>query len=88
MRSEVIFDAVELSNRLSALEERMAVPTFWDNSEAAQEVIQEVKTLRGWLDPYRAIESKLRELEEFGALLEAESDEEMEAEWQRVKHGS
>ena len=83
MRSEVIFDAVELSNRLSALEERMAVPTFWDNSEAAQEVIQEVKTLRGWLDPDRAIESKLRELEEFGALLEAESDEEMEAEWAR-----
>ena len=70
MRSEVIFDAPELSNRLAALEERMGVPTFWDDNDAAQEVIQEVKRLRGWLDPYRAIESKLRELEEFGALLE------------------
>ena len=83
MRSEVIFDAVELGNRLSALEERMAVPTFWDDNEAAQEVIQEVKTLRGWLDPFREIEAKLRDLEEFGALLEHESDESLEAEWSR-----
>ena len=61
----------------------MGVPTFWDNAESAQEVIREVKTLRGWLDPYRAIESKLRDLEEFGALLEAEADEALQAEWSR-----
>jgi peptide chain release factor 2 len=83
VRSEVIFDAGELTNRLRTLEERMAVPSFWDNNEAAQEVIQEVKTLRGWLDPYREIESKLRDLEEFGALLETDSDEALEAEWAR-----
>ncbi len=83
MRSEAIFDAVELGNRLSALEDRMAVPTFWDDNDTAQEVIREVKTLRGWLDPFREIEAKLRDLEEFGALLENESDEGLEAEWSR-----
>ena len=87
MRSEVIFDAPELSNRLTALEERMGVPTFWDDNDAAQEVIQEVKRLRGWLDPYRAIESKLRELEEFGALLEEEEDEALAEEWARELGG-
>ena len=83
VRSEVIFDAAALRDRLTSLEERMAVPTFWDDNEAAQVVIQEVKTLRGWLDPYRDIEAKLRDLEEFGALLETESDAGLEAEWAR-----
>ncbi|HUF12253.1 MAG TPA: peptide chain release factor 2 [Longimicrobiales bacterium] len=86
-RSEVTFDAAELTNRLTSLEERMGVPTFWDNSDAAQAVIQEVKALHGWLDPYRAIEAKLRELEEFGALLEEESDAALEAEWSRELSG-
>lgn len=87
MRSEVIFDAPELESRLTALEARMGVPTFWDDNDAAQEVIQEVKRLRGWLDPFRAIESKLRELEEFGALLEEEEDEALAEEWARELGG-
>ena len=72
VRSEVIFDAGELTNRLRTLEERMAVPSFWDNNEAAQEVIQEVKTLRGWLDDdigHRAVRKRV---------------EEASAEWERL----
>jgi len=69
--------------RLSELEQRMAVPSFWDDADAAQVVIQEVKSIKSWVEPFNEIESKLATLDEFAALLAEDDDEELRAEYER-----
>ncbi len=59
----------------------MAQPGFWDDQEAAREVIARVKDLKGWVDPFNALATKLADLDELGQLLEAETDPALEAEW-------
>src|SRR3954463_6399199 len=37
----------------------MADPAFWNNQEKAQATLQEVKTLRGWIDPHDKLNDRL-----------------------------
>lgn len=80
-RSEVIFEVDHKRERLSALEERMAAPGFWDDSAAAREVVAEVKDLRSWIEPWDELSGKADDLAELGALLETEEDEALAEEW-------
>lgn len=59
----------------------MAEPSFWDNQEAAREVIAESNTLKSWTDPWAALSGKVDELGELAELLEADPDEGMIREW-------
>jgi peptide chain release factor 2 len=59
----------------------MAAPSFWDDQSAAREVIAEVNGLRGWIQPWDGLAARVRELAELGALLEVETDAELEEEW-------
>ena len=59
----------------------MSDATFWEDAQTARTVIAEVKDLKGWIEPYEALQARTAELNELGELLEAESDEEMEAQW-------
>ncbi len=81
MRSEVIFDVDRKRERLAVLEARMAEPGFWDDAQATKTVIDEVKELRSWIEPWEKLDRKAVELEELAELLVAESDPELEAEW-------
>src|SRR5687767_9272513 len=56
---------------------------FWDNQERAQEVVQQVKSLRGWVDPYDRLEGRLRGARELDELLAADPDPELAAELER-----
>ena len=58
----------------------MSEADFWNRQESAQHVLQEVKTLRGWLDPYERINARLKSAEELDELLRESPDEEMSAE--------
>ena len=58
----------------------MSEADFWNRQEAAQQVLQEVKTLRGWLDPYDRLTSRLKSAEELDELLRESPDEEMSGE--------
>jgi peptide chain release factor 2 len=60
----------------------MADSEFWDNPQAARDVIGQANELKGWVEPYQALLSKLNELDELGALLETDADESLEAEWE------
>jgi peptide chain release factor 2 len=62
------------------LEERMADPTFWDNPQAARDVIAEANELKSWIEPQQDLKRKADELEELAALLEADADAAMEEE--------
>ena len=59
----------------------MAAAGFWDNQDQAREVISESNRLKSWVDPWNELDEKSSELVELGALLEAESDDDLEVEW-------
>src|SRR5687768_1878525 len=60
----------------------MADSTFWDNPQAAREVIAQANELKGWVEPYQELLDKTNELDELGSLLEGDADAALEQEWQ------
>src|SRR5450756_2873829 len=58
----------------------MADPGFWNNQEKAQATLQEVKSLRNWLDPYDKLSGRVDSALELDELLQGGSEPEMERE--------
>ncbi len=75
-----IFDLDAKRDRLTALETRMSDAVFWNNQEQAQVVVQEVKTLKGWVEPYERLTGRVAGALELDELLTVEPDAEMESE--------
>lgn len=65
----------------------MAEPDFWNRQETAQQVLQEVKTLRGWIEPYDKLTARVRSAEELDELLRESPDAEMESELETEVEG-
>jgi peptide chain release factor 2 len=61
----------------------MAEPGFWDNQESAQDVVQQVKTLRAWVEPFADLDGRLGEAGEWLELLDLEPDAATQAELYR-----
>jgi peptide chain release factor 2 len=55
----------------------MGAPDFWSNQEAAQATVQQVKTLKNWVDPYEQLTARVQSARELSELLDAEPDAEM-----------
>ncbi|MBW3570857.1 MAG: peptide chain release factor 2 [Gemmatimonadetes bacterium] len=68
------FDLDARQEKLKALEARMADPSFWNDQEKAREIINEVNQLKGWVDPWREMSSRVDDLGEMLELLDAEPD--------------
>ncbi len=58
-----IFDLAVKEERLKHLEALMEASIFWDNQEAAQKTITEVNELKSWLDPYKALTGRLKDVQ-------------------------
>ncbi len=58
----------------------MADGGFWNNQERAQAVVQEVKQLKAWIEPFDRIEGRLTSAGEMNELLALEPDAGMERE--------
>ena len=58
----------------------MARPGFWDDPDAARRTVAEIKTLKGWTQPWRELRARLDHAVELGQLLAAEDDAAMETE--------
>jgi peptide chain release factor 2 len=56
---------------------------FWDHQDAAREAVQEVKALKGWIEPFDALIGRVLSARELDELLAAEPDEGMEADLDR-----
>ena len=54
-----IFDLDNKRESLNEHEARMASAGFWVNQEQAQEVVQRVKILKGWVEPFDRLESRV-----------------------------
>jgi peptide chain release factor 2 len=52
----------------------MAEGAIWSDPERAKKVVEEVKTLKRWLDPYHALKRRVDDGFELSELLEAESN--------------
>ena len=74
-----IFDIESKRAALTVNESRMAEPEFWNRQESAQQVLQEVKILRNWIDPYDKLTARIKSAEELDELLRESPDAEMEA---------
>jgi peptide chain release factor 2 len=61
----------------------MSEAGFWDRQEAAQLVLQEVKALKGWVEPHASLEARTKSAIELDELLAAETDESMAADLDR-----
>jgi peptide chain release factor 2 len=61
----------------------MAEGDFWNNQESAQAVVQQVKTLRGWVEPYDSLVQRVTSGEELDEMLATEPDDEMSQEVDR-----
>ena len=61
----------------------MGSADFWSNQESAQEIVQQVKTLKNWAEPFEAIIARVQSTRELAELLEEQPDGEMEGELER-----
>src|SRR5687767_6717045 len=61
----------------------MADPGFWNDQEQARQVIEEVKELKGWVEPYERLAARVRSALELEEMLAAEPDDDMESEVER-----
>jgi peptide chain release factor 2 len=61
----------------------MGSADFWTNQESAQDVVQQVKTLKNWVDPFEALVGRVRSARELAEMLDVEPDAEMETELAR-----
>ncbi|MEI4769635.1 peptide chain release factor 2 [Psychrobacillus sp. FJAT-51614] len=66
--------------RIQELEEMMTFPDFWDDSQGAQKVINEMNGLKGIVDQYKDLVSTQENLEMTLELIKEEPDEELQEE--------
>ncbi|MCL6627282.1 MAG: peptide chain release factor 2 [Alicyclobacillus shizuokensis] len=75
-----LFDVAAKEQRIAELEEQMADPGFWDDQAAAQKVINEANSLRGYVEQLRKLESAKDDLEVMIELAAEENDMDLFAE--------
>jgi peptide chain release factor 2 len=63
-----------LREEQAQLEEQMAGSAFWNNQDNARTVVQRVKELKGWIEPFGRLDERLTSARELDELLEAEPD--------------
>jgi peptide chain release factor 2 len=60
--------------RLTELEQRMVEPGFWNQADRAREVVEEVRRLKRWIEPYNDLTQRARDARELADLIAAEPD--------------
>jgi len=70
-----LFDYEEKRHRLKELEQIMGEPGFWDDQERANQVIDELKQLRAWVDPIAEAEQTLEDAQTLLELADEGEDE-------------
>ncbi len=61
----------------------MSAPGFWNDQQTAQSIVQRVKTLKGWVEPFTSMDARVQSALELEEMLEADPDEELAAEVER-----
>jgi peptide chain release factor 2 len=77
------FDLDGKRETLRRLEDRMSAAGFWNDQQNAQSVVQEVKAVKVWIEPFDSITGRVQSAIELEEMLAAEPDEELSAEVER-----
>lgn len=72
-----LFDLNEKKAEISRLERKMSEPNFWDDSSAAQQVIDESNWLKNKVESFESIDNKLADAEVLYEMLKEDEDEEL-----------
>jgi peptide chain release factor 2 len=69
-----IFDIESKRATLNAYEDEMSDGAFWNDQEHARDIVQQVKILKGWLEPYDSLTARVASARELDELLAMEPD--------------
>ncbi|HSR18536.1 MAG TPA: peptide chain release factor 2 [Ignavibacteriaceae bacterium] len=72
---EVIFDFDNKQSKTNDLQKQTTEPGFWNDQITAQKILQEIKSLETWVNLWKELEKKEKNLEEFIRLAQSENDE-------------
>ena len=78
MTFEVTFDLETKAARVTTLEASMATPGFWDRPEQARAVVDEVRQLKRWTDPYQDLRRRAGDAAELAELIAGDPDPDLE----------
>ncbi|HKI77266.1 MAG TPA: peptide chain release factor 2 [Ignavibacteriaceae bacterium] len=76
----VIFDVDKKDSKVKELQNQTGEPNFWDDQVAAQKILQQIKFLADWVNLWKIIDSKARNLKEILQLAQSEDDSSFEDE--------
>ena len=65
--------------RLTELERRMAEPGFWDHPERTRAAVEDVRTLKRWIEPHDELRQRIADALELAHLIEDDPDPEVAA---------
>ncbi|MBI4502991.1 MAG: peptide chain release factor 2 [Gemmatimonadetes bacterium] len=71
-------DVDKKNARLATLEASMTAPGFWDDPDKARSIVEEVRQIKRWTEPFSDLTQRNRDASELAALLDSEPDEEIE----------
>jgi len=74
---EGFFDLDAKVERVAELERAMAAPGFWAAQERARKVVDDVRTLKRWIDPFFDLRRRTDDALELAALAAEESDDDL-----------
>jgi peptide chain release factor 2 len=69
-----VFDIASLEAQVTSLEERSSAPGFWDEPQAAQDVMKRAASMRSSIETWRGIEQQIADLLDLIELAEGEGD--------------
>ncbi|WP_179947986.1 peptide chain release factor 2 [Staphylococcus felis] len=78
LKLEQLRGSLDLENKVTNIqeyEEMMAEPTFWDNQERAQSIIDQNNALKSIVNAYEALEADIEDMDATYELLQEERDE-------------
>ena len=82
---ETVFDYANKVAQIEKLDAQMASPTFWDNPEKAQEIVQQLKSLRSVTEPLRIAIQSCDDLGELSSMLDDDPTVAVEVETEIIK---
>ena len=75
-----VFDSAAIDKLIAEKTELTNTPGFWDDNKAAEKVMNDIKTLKGRVEPWRELIAQVNDLEALYELGIEENDQSLEAE--------
>src|SRR5574344_1909634 len=79
-----VFDPDSINKKVAEKEAATTAPGFWDNQEKAQRVMNDIKLLKGRVEPWKELIAAVNDMEALYELGEESKDESVEPELRQM----